>query len=91
MSGHDGPRHHGFPDRTLGAGATLFMRAAKGHDIESIRVLLEARASANAQQQDGSSVLHVMATARPTRNDEEAATAATCWAYCFRPAQRSKL
>jgi uncharacterized protein len=68
-------RHHGFPDRSLGAGATPLMRAAKGHDVESIRVLLEAGASVDARQDDGSSVLHVMATARPTRGDEEAATA----------------
>jgi ankyrin repeat protein len=66
-------RHHGFPDRTLGAGATPLMRAAKGHDIESLRVLLEAGASAEAQQDDGASVLHVMATARAPRSDEDVA------------------
>ena len=67
-------RHHGFPDRSLGAGATPLMRAAKGHDIESIRVLLEAGASAEARQNDGTNVLHVMATARAPRNDEDVAT-----------------
>ena len=67
-------RHHGFPDRSVGAGATPLMRAAKGHDIESIRVLLEAGASAQARQDDGTNVLHVMATARAPRNDEDVAT-----------------
>ena len=67
-------RHHGFPDRSLGAGATPLMRAAKGHDIESIRVLLEAGASAEARQNDGTNVLHVMATARAPRSDEDVAT-----------------
>jgi ankyrin repeat protein len=66
-------QHHGFPDRTLGAGATPLMRAAKGRDIEFVRLLLEAGASASARQDDGSSVLHVMATARPARGDKEAA------------------
>jgi hypothetical protein len=66
-------RHHGFPDRTLGAGATPLMRAAKGHDLESIRVLLDAGASAQARQDDGSNALHVMATGRAARDDEAAA------------------
>ena len=67
-------RHHGFPDRSLGAGATPLMRAAKGHDTESLRVLLEAGASAAARQDDGTNVLHVMATARAPRSDEDVAT-----------------
>ena len=66
-------QHHGFPDRTLGAGATALMRAAKGHDLAAIRVLLEAGASAEARQDDGSSVLHVLATGRAARTDEDAA------------------
>jgi ankyrin repeat protein len=63
-------RHHGFPDRSLGAGATPLMRAAKGLDLTSIRLLLAGGASAAARQDDGSSVLHAMATARP-RNDAD--------------------
>jgi ankyrin repeat protein len=66
-------RYHGFPDRTLGAGATPLMRAAKGHDLNATRLLLEAGASTDARQDDGSGVLHVMATGRPSRNDEDAA------------------
>lgn len=66
-------RYHGFPDRSLGAGATPLMRAAKGHDLKAARLLLDAGASANARQDDGAGVLHVMATGRPSRNDDDAA------------------
>ena len=66
-------QHHGFPDRSLGAGTTPLMRAAKGHDLEFIALLLEAGASADARQDDGSSVLHVMAAARAPRNDADLA------------------
>jgi uncharacterized protein len=66
-------RHHGFPDRSLGAGATPLMRAAKGRDLKSIRLLLDAGASIVDRQDDGTSVLHVMATAGPPRGDEQAA------------------
>lgn len=66
-------QHHGFSDRTLGAGTTPLMRAAKAQDLDSVRVLLEAGASAAARQDDGSGVLHVLATGRPARSDEDAA------------------
>jgi ankyrin repeat protein len=66
-------RHHGFPDRTLGAGTTPLMRAARGHDLDSLRVLLEAGASAQLRQDDGSTVLHVLAGGRPARNDRDKA------------------
>lgn len=66
-------QHHGFPDRSLGAGATPLMRAAKGHDVDAVEVLLEAGASAKARQDDGSGVLHVLATGRAARNDDAAA------------------
>jgi ankyrin repeat protein len=66
-------QHHGFPDRSLGAGTTPLMRAARGHDVDFINLLLEAGASAAARQDDGSSVLHVMAAARPPRDDAELA------------------
>jgi len=65
-------RHHGFPDRSLGAGATPLMRAAKGHDMKALKVLLDAGASTKALQDDGASVLHVMATGRQARNDDDA-------------------
>jgi ankyrin repeat protein len=66
-------QHHGFPDRSLGAGTTPLMRAARGHDLAFINLLLEAGASAAARQDDGSSVLHVMAAARSPRSDADSA------------------
>ena len=66
-------QHHGFPDRSLGAGTTPLMRAARGHDLEFIGLLLEAGASAAARQDDGSGVLHVMAAARAPRSDADLA------------------
>jgi ankyrin repeat protein len=67
-------QHHGFPDRSLGAGTTPLMRAARGHDLAFIELLLEAGASATAQQDDGSGLLHVMAAARAPRSDADLAT-----------------
>jgi ankyrin repeat protein len=66
-------RHHGFPDRSVGAGATPLMRAAKGRDLAAIQLLLEAGASADALQDDGTNALHVMATGRPARGEKDAA------------------
>jgi uncharacterized protein len=74
LSGPILARHHGFPDRSLGAGATPLMRAAKGRDRKALQLLLDAGASAKALQDDGASVLHVMATGRPARTDADAAT-----------------
>jgi ankyrin repeat protein len=68
-------RHHGFPDRSVGAGGTPLMRAAQGHDLESARRLLDAGAMADAQKDDGASALHVMAAARAAPGDEAAAVA----------------
>lgn len=65
LTGPTIPRHHGFPDRSLSAGATALMRAAKSHDLESMRVLLEAGANVNAQQADGSNVLFSLASPAP--------------------------
>jgi ankyrin repeat protein len=66
-------QHHGFPDRSMGAGTTPLMRAARGYDLEFVALLLEAGASASAKQADGSGVLHVMAAGRPPRSDEDSA------------------
>jgi ankyrin repeat protein len=66
-------QHHGFPDRSMGAGTTPLMRAARGHDLEFVSLLLEAGASIAAQQADGSSVLHVMGAGRPPRTDADRA------------------
>ena len=69
-------RHHGFPDRSLGAGTTPLMRAVMGRDLESVPVLLEAGAAIDARQDDGSTVLHVMASGRPFGRDREKLAAA---------------
>jgi ankyrin repeat protein len=65
-------RYHGFPDRSMGAGTTPLMRAARGRDLESIPVLLEGGADINARQDDGSTVMHVMVGAgRPFGGNRE--------------------
>jgi ankyrin repeat protein len=61
------PRHHNFPDRSLSSGATALMRAARGHDLESMRMLLAAGADVKLTQADGSNVLF-SAMAPPARN-----------------------
>ncbi len=73
LSGPILAQHHGFPDRSMGAGTTPLMRAVRGHDLAFIELLLEAGASATARQDDGSGVLHVMAGARQPRNDADSA------------------
>lgn len=73
LTGPTIPRHHGFPDRSLSNGATALMRAAKSHDVESMRILLDAGADANAKQADGSNVLFSLASPPPrgAKNAEE--------------------
>jgi uncharacterized protein len=75
LTGPTIPRHHGFPDRSLSAGATALMRAARSHDLESMRVLLEAGADAKLTQADGSNVLF-SAVAPPLRGAGDAGVAA---------------
>ena len=67
-------QYHGFPDRSLAAGATPLMRAVKARDVAAIKLLLDSGASATAVQDDGSGVLHVLATARPATKPEDIAT-----------------
>lgn len=67
-------RHHGFPDRSLANGGTPLMRAAKGNDLESVRILLEAGALVDAEKDDGSGVIHAMATGSDGSDDEAKAT-----------------
>jgi ankyrin repeat protein len=70
-------RHHGFPDRAMGAGTTPLMRAVRGRDLESVTLLLEAGASLDARQADGSTPLLIMAGAgRPFGGDREKLAAA---------------
>lgn len=71
LTGPTIPRHHGFPDRSLSAGATALMRAARSHDLESMRMLLEAGADATLTQADGSNVLF-SAVAPPPRGTGDA-------------------
>jgi ankyrin repeat protein len=66
-------RHHGFPDRSLGVGGTPLMRAVQRHDLDTVDFLLGAGASAGAVLDDGSSVMHVMASARASRSEADAA------------------
>src|SRR5690606_1015370 len=63
-------RHHGFSDRSLGNGATALMRAARAHDVASMRILLEAGADAAAAQADGSNSLTSWAAAPPARGGD---------------------
>jgi ankyrin repeat protein len=74
LSGPILAQYHGFPDRSLGAGATPLMRAVKARDVEAIKLLLDSGASATLVQDDGSAVLHVLATARPATKPEDVAT-----------------
>src|SRR5690606_13974222 len=63
--------HHNFGDRELGAGATALMRAAKGRDVESMRLLLESGADPSSALNDGANVLFFLAAAS-TSSDEQA-------------------
>jgi ankyrin repeat protein len=67
-------RYHGFPDRSLGAGATALMRAAKGYDVDSMRILLDAGADPKLTQADGSSVLSTFAGGAPQRGEKDTKT-----------------
>lgn len=46
-------RHHGTGDFALGSGATALMRAAKGGDLETMRLLLEAGADQTLAMANG--------------------------------------
>jgi ankyrin repeat protein len=49
-------RHHGTGDFALGSGATALMRAAKGGDLELMRMLLEAGADQTLAMANGQTV-----------------------------------
>lgn len=53
-------RHHGFGDFALGNGATALMRAAKGGDIELMRLLLDAGANPAIVMANGQSVIDLV-------------------------------
>lgn len=58
-------RHHGFPDGSLGEGATALMRAAKGIDLDTMQLLLKAGANPSLGMTNGSSAVIVLAGTRP--------------------------
>ncbi len=60
-------RHHDFGDFGLGAGATPLMRAAKGRDLESMRLLLKAGADPKATMDSGANTVFAFASAPPPR------------------------
>jgi ankyrin repeat protein len=53
-------RHHGFGDFSLGDGATALMRAAKGNDLELMRLLLEAGADPGLAMANGQTVVDLV-------------------------------
>jgi ankyrin repeat protein len=70
-------RHHGFGDASLGEGATALMRATKGNDLESMKILMDAGADASLGMTNGSNPLLLLAGARvgpgPAAGDKSAA------------------
>jgi ankyrin repeat protein len=68
-------RHHGGGDFALGKGATALMRAAKGNDLESMRLLLEAGADPQLAMANGQTVLDLVAGGRRGQQPNEAARA----------------
>ena len=57
-------RHHGFPDASLGAGATPLMRAAKTNDVEAMQALLDGGADPRLSAANGQNALAVIAGSR---------------------------
>lgn len=68
-------RHHGFGDFALGNGATPLMRAAKGGDLELMRLLLEAGADPALAMANGQTVRNLVAGGRRGGPPNEAALA----------------
>jgi ankyrin repeat protein len=56
-------RHHGMGDFALGNGATALMRAAKGGDIELMRMLIEAGADPAVAMANGQTVVDLVSGA----------------------------
>ncbi len=65
-------RHHGFGDFALGDGATALMRAAKGGDLEVMRLLLDAGADPGIAMANGATVLNQIAGGRGAPPNTEA-------------------
>jgi ankyrin repeat protein len=53
-------RHHGMGDFSLGGGATALMRAARGNDLELMRVLLEGGADPTIAMANGQTTISLV-------------------------------
>jgi ankyrin repeat protein len=58
-------RHHGFGDAALGEGATPLMRAAKGTELEAMKILVDGGADPKLAMANGSNALTLLAGTRP--------------------------
>lgn len=58
-------RHHGFGDFALGEGTTALMRAAKGGDLEVMRLLLDAGADASIAMANGQTAITLVSGGAP--------------------------
>lgn len=68
-------RHHGMGDFALGKGATALMRAAKGGDLETMRLLLEAGADPQLAMANGQTVFALVQGGRRGQQANPAALA----------------
>jgi ankyrin repeat protein len=65
-------RHHGMGDFALGEGATALMRAAKGGNLDLMRLLLDNGADPTLAMANGSTVFNLLAGGRGAPPNEEA-------------------
>jgi ankyrin repeat protein len=64
-------RNHAASDRSLGAGTTPFMRAAKAGDVQAMRLLVEHGANPSLTQKNGTTALMIAAQFKSARNDDD--------------------
>lgn len=57
-------RHHGFGDNSLGDGATPLMRAIKGNDFDTMKILLDAGANPSLGLANGQTPVFLIANTR---------------------------
>jgi ankyrin repeat protein len=67
------PRHHNPGDRSLGEGATPFMRAAQAADLPMMKLLIARGADPRRTQANGTTALMLAAAGRTAGEDEEGA------------------
>lgn len=65
-------RHHGFGDFALGEGATALMRAAKGGDLDLMRLLLDAGANPAIAMANGQTVIDLVSGGRRSEPNQDA-------------------